>query len=728
MVGGHQPHRRRRRLPVRHRRPPVLHEGARGRGAVARDPPRRGLPAAARGRAASTTRASSSTTRSRPSRRCARSASIEAIRCGLSFLWVRVRPPKDQTTLEGYVVANYGWRLYGHFFKAYSTKVWAVPPSEISAEWGAQRIKGMTLWSAVWEPVPGPLRRQAGQEPAGHQPHRGVPVPEARARDDVGALPRRSSRPRAPRWCSTRRSRKITHADGRATAVVAGGSTYDADHVISSMPFNGLLKRHGPAGARRGAARGRRPRVPRLPVGRPGRPRREGGLDRQLDLHPRSRDQDHARAELRLLVAVHGEGRPQRPRPRVHGERGRRVVDRVRRGARREGQGRARGARAHAGRRRGDGLRGADAEGVPGLRRDLPGRTSRCSARGWRSTPPTCTPSGRNGMHRYNNQDHSMYTAMLTVENLYGAAHDIWDVNVEEEYHEESSATASRAARAATPRSSRRRDPLRRLSASGAAGAARGRGSPHQVTSSIASTTIRPDIFDVPRTRSLNVIGTSVIAPPTRAHPVGHLDLERVAVGAGGLVVDGLEHVGAVGAEAGGGVAAPAARARARRSGCPTARASSRCHGQFGVRTPGDVAGADRQRRPRPPPPASRRGRSAGSWLTGRRPSREHVVTHRRCRARTRPGTRSPAPPCWVDAAPPPAPTSAPPRSARSAVPSGLPSSTTRTDTVGAAARTRWSTTAMFSASWYVGITTRGRTGSVTSVTLVSAVGRPGVP
>jgi UDP-galactopyranose mutase len=46
-------------------------------------------------------------------------------------------------------------------------------------------------------------------------------------------------------------------------------------------------------------------------------------------------------------------------------------------------------------------------------------------------------PVGRNGMHRYNNQDHSMYTAMLTVENLFGASHDIWSVNVEEEYHEE---------------------------------------------------------------------------------------------------------------------------------------------------------------------------------------------------------------------------------------------------------------------------------------------------
>ena len=82
---------------------------------------------------------------------------VEAIRCGLSFLWVRVRPPKDLTTLEGYIVKNYGRRLYAHFFETYSTKVWGVPPSEMSADWGAQRIKGMSLWNAVWEPIRGPL-------------------------------------------------------------------------------------------------------------------------------------------------------------------------------------------------------------------------------------------------------------------------------------------------------------------------------------------------------------------------------------------------------------------------------------------------------------------------------------------------------------------------------------------------------------------------------------------
>jgi hypothetical protein len=40
-------------------------------------------------------------------------------------------------------------------------------------------------------------------------------------------------------------------------------------------------------------------------------------------------------------------------------------------------------------------------------------------------------------MHKYNNQDHSMLTAMMTVENMQGARHDVWEVNTDFEYHEE---------------------------------------------------------------------------------------------------------------------------------------------------------------------------------------------------------------------------------------------------------------------------------------------------
>ena len=44
---------------------------------------------------------------------------------------------------------------------------------------------------------------------------------------------------------------------------------------------------------------------------------------------------------------------------------------------------------------------------------------------------------GRNGMHRYNNQDHSMLTGLLAAENVLGADHDLWNVNTERSYYEE---------------------------------------------------------------------------------------------------------------------------------------------------------------------------------------------------------------------------------------------------------------------------------------------------
>ncbi|MEO5678616.1 MAG: FAD-dependent oxidoreductase, partial [Acidimicrobiales bacterium] len=56
---------------------------------------------------------------------------------------------------------------------------------------------------------------------------------------------------------------------------------------------------------------------------------------------------------------------------------------------------------------------------------------------------PNVHTVGRNGMHKYNNQDHSMLTAMLSVENILGhqPPHDVWDVNVEKDYHEEKAAS-----------------------------------------------------------------------------------------------------------------------------------------------------------------------------------------------------------------------------------------------------------------------------------------------
>ena len=71
----------------------------------------------------------------------------------MSYVWARIRPPKNQDNLEGFFAARFGWRLYGHFFKTYTEKVWGVPRRELSADWGAQRVKDLSLFDAVWEAV-----------------------------------------------------------------------------------------------------------------------------------------------------------------------------------------------------------------------------------------------------------------------------------------------------------------------------------------------------------------------------------------------------------------------------------------------------------------------------------------------------------------------------------------------------------------------------------------------
>src|SRR5580658_9272349 len=73
----------------------------------------------------------------------------EAILCGFSYVWARIRPPKDQSNYENWLVARFGWRLYRTFFKTYTEKVWGVAVSEMPADWAAQRIKNLDLGKAV---------------------------------------------------------------------------------------------------------------------------------------------------------------------------------------------------------------------------------------------------------------------------------------------------------------------------------------------------------------------------------------------------------------------------------------------------------------------------------------------------------------------------------------------------------------------------------------------------
>ncbi len=71
---------------------------------------------------------------------------VEAARCLASYGWARVHPVKDPKTLEDWVRNQFGWRLFSIFFKTYTEKVWGISTRELSADWAAQRIKSLDLW------------------------------------------------------------------------------------------------------------------------------------------------------------------------------------------------------------------------------------------------------------------------------------------------------------------------------------------------------------------------------------------------------------------------------------------------------------------------------------------------------------------------------------------------------------------------------------------------------
>ncbi len=75
---------------------------------------------------------------------------IRTVKIGFSYLLARLFPRKVEKSLEDFLINRFGRQLYLTFFKSYTEKVWGVPCEAISAEWGAQRIKGLSLTTAVF--------------------------------------------------------------------------------------------------------------------------------------------------------------------------------------------------------------------------------------------------------------------------------------------------------------------------------------------------------------------------------------------------------------------------------------------------------------------------------------------------------------------------------------------------------------------------------------------------
>jgi protoporphyrinogen oxidase len=359
---------------------------------------------------------------------------VESARCIGSYLWVRIRRPADTTTFEGWTASRFGWRLYRIFFKTYTEKVWGVPASAIQADWAAQRIKNLSLGKAIVNSLL-PHRNQTEITSLIEEfqyPKYGPGMMWEVCRDKVVAA--------GTEVRLERRVVRVEHAGGEAHAVVVDGlegeQRLPATSVISSMPINELLRAMDPpvppaVQAAADALQHRDFLTVALVI-----PERYAFPDNWIYVHepgvklgriqnfgswsPYLVQDGRTCLGLEYFVNEGDEwwGLPDEQLVDL-GTRELQQLGLVDPGVVEAGYV-VRMPKAYP-------VYDAEyADNVDVLRAWLDEHASNVH------------PVGRNGMHKYNNQDHSMYTAMLTVENiLKGTNHDIWAVNVEQEYHEE---------------------------------------------------------------------------------------------------------------------------------------------------------------------------------------------------------------------------------------------------------------------------------------------------
>ena len=362
---------------------------------------------------------------------------VELTRAFGSYLAAQTRPKGNEETFEDWVSNRFGRRLFELFFRSYTEKVWGVPTSEIRAEWAAQRIKGLSFVSAAKAAFfgnEGNKVKSLIQE--FHYPRYGPGQMWETMTDEIRAL---GGEVRLETPVSSSRSRTAVSPRSSQAGIVRA---WPGD-LVPPAPHDGRVD--APARARRGAGGLAWAPVPRLPHGG-ARARRRGPLPRQLDLHPRAERPRRPDPELPLLEPVDGPGP-------VEGLRRARVLLLRRRRALVDGDEdlvelatRELEELGLATRRRSS----ADTPSASRRRIRCTTRTTRSGSttiREWLEAIENLQQVGRNGLHRYNNSDHSMLTAIRAVENaVLGQQHDIWAVNAESVYHEEDVRTSTRTA------------------------------------------------------------------------------------------------------------------------------------------------------------------------------------------------------------------------------------------------------------------------------------------
>jgi protoporphyrinogen oxidase len=354
----------------------------------------------------------------------------------LSYLKAQMLPEKTEETFEQWISNRFGKRLYRIFFKTYTEKVWGIPCREIRAEWAAQRIKGLSLLAAVKNAL---IQRHAGGN--------GEVITSLIDSFDYpahgpGQMWETVARTIQAKGCDIRLRadvEKILWTNGRVTGVEIESSgrreIVHGSHFVSTMPIKELIGKFDPLVPDhvRQAANQLSYRDfltvalivnksdlfpdnwiyihdPDVKIGR---------IQNFKNWSPHMVP-DASKTCLGLeYFCFEGDGLWTMPDADLI-ELGKKELQLL---------GLAKATDTE------DGTVVRMPKAYPVY--DAVYGEALLTVREFLNGLGNLQLVGRNGMHRYNNQDHSMLTAMLAVKNILGAKYDLWKVNADEEYHEE---------------------------------------------------------------------------------------------------------------------------------------------------------------------------------------------------------------------------------------------------------------------------------------------------
>ena len=383
---------------------------------------------------------------------------VRMVRIGTSYVASRLRPIREEKSLEDFLINRFGRELYLTFFKSYTEKVWGTPCNQISAEWGAQRIKGLSLTTALKHFV---------RKAFGRQPHGGE-KDVAQKGTDTSLIERFLYPKFGPGQLWEHVAGKITAAGGEirmgrlVDRLIVDGQRviaietldaqgqrehFEGDYFLSTMPIKELVRAldaggaHVPANVRE-VSEGLEYRdfitvgilANKLDVAEP-----DGSLIHDTWIYIQEPDVMLGRLQIFNNWSPYMVADPSKvwigleyfcyesdPLWSMPDEELKRF---------------AAGELEKIGILKTSEVLDAHVARVPKTYPAYFGTYNRFDElRSWLDGFDNLFLVGRNGMHKYNNQDHSMLTAMTVVDGLASGHVDkaaVWSINTEQEYHEE---------------------------------------------------------------------------------------------------------------------------------------------------------------------------------------------------------------------------------------------------------------------------------------------------